>query len=259
MCWKCFFDVRTLGGSVKIHVICLAVILLGGCVQLSGDQWRWMDDPAQQQWVEIGCEGWGREIRFAIPDRLSGGSERVRSNLAIHEADGLVPMPACSKASVGHLLLAMFQWDYWWGGFLKDEGTDFAMDVSVIYFDDEPGFLDMSPKEWAEWRTEYWRKKYSATLIGNRDEISEKFFNEYRVEPFKAEGNSLTWVHEAFPVVSGHTFEYHLPVSDSHLLTFWFRVNGVRGGMEPDPAWAQRRLEMARKIMNSVTVYPAPW
>lgn len=242
---------------MRLFLSCLVLSTLGSCAQLTGDQWRWMDEPAQQQWVEFTYEGWGREIRFAVPNRLKGSTNRVRSRPHINKGVKSITLSAPPGSLYSNHLLGSFHWDYWWGGVFKSKGTDFVMSVSVTYSEESPDFLDMDAWRWADWRSNYWRELYSDSNNGNNSGLVEKFFSDYLIEPYESK-NSLIWVYEKYPTDAGNIFEFHLPVSDDHVLSFWFRISGVRNGINPDPAWSQRRLELAYKIMDRVKVAPLP-
>ena len=242
---------------MKYVLIGIFLSVLGGCAAVTADPWGWLDDPAQQQWVEMLCEFPGTEIQLAVPNRLKGKTHRFRSYPLVEVGETSVPIPGCTDFPNTNLVIAMFDWDYWWGGFFKDKGADFHMTVSVLHHENSPQFLDLDVSSWIGWRTEYWQSVYGRPPRGSVEQL-QKFLDGYSIEPFHSK-SSVTWVLEEYPTVTGRMFEFHAPLSNSDTLTIRFQISGVRGGLEPDPAWQERRLQMAFSIMNKVAVSPSIW
>ena len=52
---------------------------------------------------------------------------------------------------------------------------------------------------------------------------------------------------------------YNVPINDKHYLSFSFFVSKLRFGLREEPEWNQRRWQLVREIMDTVTITPDPW
>jgi len=243
---------------MKFLPIGITALIIGGCAAITADPWGWLDDPEQQYWSDITIHGYGREIRFAVPDRWKPGGEHVRRwpKLEKGQRDQVVETTGISLYEPAIRLL-IFHWDWYWQGFYKKGDYDFYLDVWVQYLEGQPQLLDLTPDQRVRRQVDYWQNVYDET-----DSITLKmkayFFDEYRVAPYQNK-HSVVWIHENQPQITADHEIYRIPISDHHELTFSFFVRENRFDLKDDPAWNQRRWEMTRKIMDTVQIIPNPY
>ncbi|MEE4217034.1 MAG: hypothetical protein V2I48_05445 [Xanthomonadales bacterium] len=229
---------------------------LSGCSVMKATPWDWLDHPAQQRWVEITVDGYDREICFSVPDRLKGGGQHTQSrpSLTNDETSQTINIPFEALHELTEI--ALFNWDSWWGGFLKESGVDFWMVVRVKYYPDEADLTKLSVEQRKNKRLAYWSEFYSNPLIKS-NHGREYFFNNYQVEAHRSE-NSLVWVSENHPTVQSEYITYMVPISKKHEVHFGFFVNEKRYNWQDDPEWNQRRWDMVHKILDTVSISPMP-
>lgn len=229
---------------------------LSGCSALNATPWDWLDDPAQQLWVEIKVEGFDSEIRFSVPDRLKSGGQHTQSNppLKSDETSQNIKIPLESLHQSTEL--ALFNWDAWWGGFFKESGVDFWMVVRVKFYSDDSGLMGLNVEQRKRMRLTHWNNFYSNPLIKS-DEVKHYFFKNYQIEDYLS-AKSLKWVSENHPTVQGQYITYMIPIGDKHELHMGFFVNEKRYNWQDDPEWNQRRWDMAHKILDTVSITPKP-
>lgn len=103
--------------------------LLSGCAAPTADPWGWMDDPAQQRWVEVHAIVGDFEVSFSVPERRRGSTNRVRSDLGIGKESEPIRVVVSDDYSRIRNQVATLNWDYWWGGFFRGSGTDFILKI----------------------------------------------------------------------------------------------------------------------------------
>jgi hypothetical protein len=242
---------------VKKILLWACLPFLSGCAALTADPWGWMDDPAQQRWVEIHAIVEGHEVRFSVPDRVDGVSNFTRSNLALRDAGSPIEILVPSKTEYIGNRFATFNWDYWWGGFFRGSGTDFFLSVQSLFWKEAENLLDLMPAEFmAGWTWRYTELFYP--WDGDPHVMGELFFERYRTGLYTT-SNGLNWVQENNPMVQPTSLKYMTPIGRKHILFFGFFINEKsRNGNEPDPEWVERRWAMARKILDTVEITPRP-
>ncbi|MBT8039286.1 MAG: hypothetical protein KJN78_03505, partial [Gammaproteobacteria bacterium] len=95
---------------------------------------------------------------------------------------------------------------------------------------------------------------YSSFSQDWRDFIWEK----YRFGTYES-ATSLVWLTKNNPQLQESLLGFSSPLGEHHLLYFGFFINEKsRNGLDPDPAWVERRWEMAYKILDTVEITPRP-
>jgi hypothetical protein len=236
-------------------LVCLP--LLSGCAALTADPWGWMDDPAQQRWVEVSATVGEFDVRFSVPERLNGSTNRVRSDLQIGKASEPIRVVVSDDYSRIRNQVATLNWDYWWGGFLRGSGTDFFLQIQFLYWEDAEDLLDVTPEEFMRLRMEHYRDSYYQP--GQEPHgMHELFFDRFDTGVYQS-ATGLNWIYENNPMVQPRYVRYMVPIGDQHILNFGYFVNEEsRKSLEPDPEWAERRWAMARKILDTVEITPWP-
>lgn len=231
--------------------------LLAGCAALTADPWGWMDDPAQQRWVEVRALVGEFEVRFSVPERLDGLTNRVRSNLRIGKASEPILVIVPHDYSRIRNEVATLNWDYWWGGFFRGSGVDYFLQVQSLYWADAENLLDVTPAEFMDLRVEYYREIFPPP---DREPhgMHELFFRRFDTGIYTS-ATDLNWIFENNPMVQPKYMRYMLPIGDQYILNFGFFVNeNSRSSREADPEWAKRRWDMTRKIIDTVEISPRP-
>jgi hypothetical protein len=227
-----------------------------GCATVTGDPWRWMDEPAAQSWLSIEAEFENKVIFFQVPTRANGSTNQVRSTKQFRSVEIPISIQVPTKTVFQATGIAAFEWDYWWGGFLKGSGADFVLTVNVGYYADisNKSFWEMSPNDYIETRQNYWRQIYSTS----DDWTQRRFFESYKIKECRS-FKSLTMVCENKPSRTERMTTFMVPIGQDHVLHFNFFINEKsRNGLDPDPAWVERRWEMAYKILDTVEITPRP-
>jgi len=238
-------------------LLCICLPLLSGCAALTADPWGWMDDPAQQRWVEVSATVGEFDVRFSVPERLNGSTNRVRSDLRIGKTVEPIRVVVSDDYSRIRNQVATLNWDYWWGGFFRGSGTDFFLQIQSLYWKDAEDLLDVTPEEFMALRMEYYRGIFFPP-DEEPSSMHELFFSRFETGIYTS-ATGLQWVHENSPSVQPKLMSYMLPIGNQLFLDFSFYVNEKsRNGNEPDPEWAERRWAMARKILDTVEITPRP-
>lgn len=218
--------------------------------------WDWLDKPNQQRWISVSFEVFGREISYSIPDRLKNGGQHTLSSHPLGDNKSSLVYQIQSEPSQIRTELAVYNWDSWWGGFFKESGVDFWLDLKIVQYDDAKNFLSMTSEQWINWRIADWREFFSNPQM-KLDDPDEYFFNNYQIETYRS-AKGLSWIWENDPVVQQKFITYMIPISNQHLLHFGFFVNEKRYNWQDDPEWNQRRWDMVHKILDTVRITPEP-
>lgn len=230
--------------------------IIAGCSTITADPWRWMDEPNAQRWVPIEVKFQDVLITFDFPTKANGSTYQVRSDQSLPEIGESIRIEVPVRNEFQAVEIVNLHWDYWWGGFLKESGTDFVLSLYVGYHGAnvaEP-FWNMTPEEFMMWRREYWDEQFS----GPDPWFHQRFFETYSLDKHLS-AKSLTWVCENRPPRTDRLTRCLLPLGEDHVLNFYFYINEKsRNGLEPDPAWVERRWEMAYKILDTVEITPRP-
>ena len=239
----------------------LGVLLLLGltsCAAMTADPWGWLDDPQQQYWSEVTINGHGREIHFAIPDRLKSGGQHVliwpeidkkKREIVVNMDFDALNQPVTRLADI--------TWDQYWGGFYKKGNHDFSLNVWFKYRSEESNLLDLSMSQRVQRQLDLWKERQSGTDPHSAEQ-RERFFSKYWVKPFRND-RELNWVVENQPQITADHEIYRIPISDHHELEFSFFVREQRWEFKDDPEWRQSRWDLVKKIMNTVSIEPSPF
>jgi len=237
---------------VKFNLLWLSVLSLSACSVMTADPWSWLDDPVQQKWVEVSLLSDDWEVHFQVPDRRNAGIERLKSTPPLEKgADSFViEIPKISNRESKRL--AYFQWESWWGGFLKESGVDFRLDIWVYRYPNEQNLLDLEINERIERRISQWEDEYSDPLM--RDSyLRDAFFKNFEIRSYESV-QGLEWVFENSPSTKSDSVSYMIPLSEYEILDVGFFVNEKRYDRKEDPGWNQRRWDLSRKILDTVTI-----
>ncbi|MEJ2401648.1 MAG: hypothetical protein P8Y52_09670, partial [Xanthomonadales bacterium] len=209
---------------------------------MAADPWGWLDESAEQRWIDVRIEGYGRTITYSVPDRSGTGAHRPRIWPPLESGETAqeiaVPLEAFAKPS---LPLGQYLWDRWWGGFLKDSGHDFSLNVRVERAEDET-LLGLTLEERLRRPVAYRKAVYSKPNWESQKR-GEYFFDRYWVKPFESSTGHV-WVAQNNPIVTHDHVYYSIPISDHHILEFSFFVRDRRYDWKDDPEWNARRWGM---------------
>ena len=232
------------------------MMCLSGCTAMTADPWSWLDDPEQQRWVsvELVHENW--QINLQVPDHGTIGIERMVSIPPLDRGAESMTIRIPENSIVDDVRMAYFQWDSWWGGFLKESGSDFRLDIWVYHYRGERNLLDLDIDERIERRIEQWEKEYSDPLMHNNS-IQSNFFESYQINPHQS-AQGLLWVVENSPATKDGAVSYMIPLSNTQILDIGFFVNQKRYDWKDDPEWNERRWALSRKILDTVTITRTP-
>ena len=237
-------------------MLCLSTCLVS-CSAMQSTPWDWLDDPEKQHWFDVTLSGEGWEVSYSVPDRLKNGGQHTQSDPPLEKGGShrvfLLP-PESPKKDWARL--AAYNWDSWWGGFFKESGVDFWLEVAVNYHANENAFLEMSPEEFIQWRIAGHREFFARHSM-TPSESEEFFFENYRIDKHVT-AQSLTWIYENSPTVQGDYIIFIAPLSNSHILEFGFFVNKKRYNWQDDPEWNQHRWDIVYKILDSVSITAKP-
>ncbi len=229
---------------------------LSSCAAMQSTPWDWLDNEEQQRWVDVTFVGYGTSISYSIPDRLKGGGQHTLSSHSLGKDETALVFQVPPESSNKTTELAVYNWDSWWGGFFKESGVDFWLDIEVHYQADESGLLEMSPEEIIQWKLEELREFFSNPLMKS-DEPARFFFDNLQLKTYTTP-SAVTFVSENNPTLQGDYVIYMTPVSNKQMLQFGFFVNEKRYNWKDDPEWNQRRWDMVHKILDTVRITPAP-
>jgi hypothetical protein len=215
--------------------------------------WSWLDDTEQQYWSNITISGYGRMIEFSIPDRAKKRGSHV------------IRMPALNKGekdqhievSPDYLLhpgnrIAAYVWERYWGGFFKEDVTDYTFDVYVGYVGEDVDLLDLNVDDRIQRIKDYYHGRF------NSERNHDWFFDRFRIDPYKS-AQSYFWTQENSPTVLKEHETFRLPISQHHELLFTFYYRQELQGGKGDPAWLERRRHLSRKILDTVRITPNPF
>ena len=219
--------------------------------------WDWLDHPEQQRWIDVTLSGDGWDILYSVPDRLKSSGQHTQSDppLDISGSHRLFLLPP-ETPNKKWARLAAYNWDSWWGGFFKESGVDFWLEVAVNYYENENEFLDMNSEEFIQWKVAGHREFYAKHFKASSEQ-ENSFFKNYRIEKYVS-ANSITWIHENTPTVQGDYIVFMSPLSNSHILEFGFFVNKKRYNWKDDPEWNKHRWDIVYKILDSVSITARP-
>ncbi|NNK50369.1 MAG: hypothetical protein HKO99_02100 [Xanthomonadales bacterium] len=241
---------------MKKWVLVSILPVFTGCAAITADPWHWMDDTTEQRWVTIEAQFQELTISFEVPARSNGSTYQVRSGLLRSDDHGPIKIGIPTRKDYQATPIGTFHWDYWWGGFLRDSGTDFVLNAFVGFYGKEydQSFLDVTPSEYIDWRLGYWESFFK----GSDPWFSDRFFGDYEAEVYRSDV-ALLWVAENDPPRIRRMTDFMVPIGQDHVLHFNFFINEKsRNGLDPDPAWVERRWEMAYKILDTVEITPRP-
>lgn len=227
----------------------------GGCAWVTEDPWSWLDKSEEQVWVETVVNLPGREVRFSVPDRLRAGGSHVRRAPPPDRETGehIVTMPPEAFNTIRWWGLR-FVWEWYWGGFYKKGDHDFSLSVRVWSDQSDVDLLDLSPPKRIEHVLDYYRERYAGG-----DPFWGKFFFEHHwIKSFENRQGHI-WVVQNQPVVTLEHIKFQIPIADRRVLEFSFFIAKDRFGGPDDPAWMERRRQIAYKIMDTVRIDPDPF
>ena len=232
------------------------LLLCSGCAGLSQDPWDWLSEPAEQSWRDVRIVGFGREITYSIPDRLHRGGKHPRIWPPLDEKQSVqqINMPNGTPAERTSTL-AQYIWDRWWGGFYKEIGHDFSLNVRIDTVPSGQKLLDLGLPERIARQIEYRESVYSGKDSETR-KMREYFFERFWVKSLETDNGS--WVVHNNPAVTSDHVYYTIPISDHHILEFSFFVRDKRYDWKDDPEWNASRWALVEQIMNSVRITPSP-
>ena len=237
---------------MRIHPAWLLIPFLSGCAVMTADPWSWLDDPSKQTWVKVTLVSDNWEVKLQVPDRSTAGIERLVSIPPLERgADSLlVEIPRSSTEDQRRM--AYFQWESWWGGFFKDSGVDFYLDIWVYDYPKEDNLMVLDIDSRIERRITQWEDEFSDPLMHDAT-IRENFFKDYQIGSYVS-FQGLVWVMENSPTTWGDSVSYMTPLSEHEILDVGFFVNQKRYDWKEDADWNQRRWELSRKILDTVEI-----
>lgn len=234
------------------------LLLCSGCAAMNADPWGWLDDPAEQKWIDVTVAGYGREISYSIPDRLNPRGQRPRiwpplevggSTQNIRVSDDLLQERSTT--------LAQYIWDRWWGGFMKGRGHDHSLNVFVVTVEEGTNLLELGIEERMQMSIDYRTRLYDKPSWESQ-KLGEYFFQHFEIFPFESR-TGHTWVVQNDPNVTEDHVYYTIPITDRHILEFSFFVRDKRYDWKDDPEWNARRWALVEQIMNTVRITPDPF
>jgi hypothetical protein len=238
-------------GNMKIRLLIPLMLSLAGCSSMTTDSWNWLDDPKNQKWVEVVITGDDWKIELKVPDKQTAGKARTKFTPPLkHGAENLYVNVLTSEVGESRRLVYV-EWEHWWGGFLKESGVDFFLDIWVFH---NPGrnVPESNLDDRVEQRISQWEAEF-AGLDSSDPGIRDHFFSDYEVGPYTS-AQGLEWVVENSPHKYGQFKAYLIPLSEHLTLDIGFFVNQKRYDWKDDPEWNERRWALSRKILDTVTI-----
>jgi hypothetical protein len=238
---------------MKQYMVLSLALLAAGCVAMVNTPWDWLDDPSQQAWKEVVINGFGREIRFSVPDRLKKGGQHLISWPRWEKGQDAMFINLDYESLTEPFLRPLaISWDWYWGGFYKDEITDFNLSVEIKYFEKEQNLLDLTLNERVERQWQGYKNFYKDSPV-----FKEFFFEYYWVKTYVNQ-HSIEFIVENQPQTLADNRDYLVPISDHHQLEFSFFVRDKRWAKMEDTSWNKSRWDIVDKIMETVQITPSP-
>ena len=232
----------------------LGLILLAP--PLAADPWSWLDKPERQYWSQITFRGYGPVISFAIPDNAKRwGAHTIRGpRLEKGQRDQDITVPPEYLYHIGRPVIG-FDWEYYWGGFLKESLVDYTFRVRVHHVGIGANLLGMDAQARMDRVYRYFEKLYGPD---KNDRATRFFFDRFHIEPYQSQQGYL-WTVENKPSVVQQQEYFRLPITDEHEMIFWFYYRWEVAGGRGDPAWLERRKALSRQILDTVRISPDPY
>lgn len=230
-------------------VMAPGLALVAACKSIQ-DPWYWLDEPDNQVWVPVTVEAYGRTIEFSIPDSAPalGSNVIATPRLGKTREDNTIVVPLDSF-NLPAKNCAAFIWEHYWGGFRWDDVINFQLFVTLIRADDVDKLLDLTVEE----RMERTRADYYGDFQDNDFGRWKK--DLFQIEPY-ASSQGYRWTLERWGPNPRDNERFKIPITDVHELelSFYYRMNELKP--VNDEAWYQRRIKLARQILDSVRITP---
>lgn len=241
---------------MKLVLVSTTLCMLSACAVMQSTPWDWLDDSEGIRWIDVTVEGHGYQVSYSVPDHPEGRGQHILAWPEYDKAVAYVKFQSPPENSEGYTPWVRYYWDSWWGGFFKQSGYDFRFSISLNRCNGKCSFLGYAPQDWIKWRNEEYLSFYSnPQMIEN---MGEEFFSRFRIESY-SNALSHSFVFENSPMTLADSVSYNVPINDKHYLSFSFFVSKLRFGLREEPEWNQRRWQLVREIMDTVTITPDPW
>lgn len=229
---------------------------LAGCALATTGEHDWLQESERTQWREVSISVFDRHLKFELPDKSMGAGMHTRVNSFVANQTLAAPFVVPDEwQSDAFRRVVTFLWDRSWGGYSEQSEWDFTLDVSVSKVESDVSLLDLSAEERVqnEWAI---KREYYENAEGWPSK--EWFFEHFWVRPFNND-QSKEWIVQNVPQVKASHEVYSLPITPSHELRISFFVAEDRNSGPASDQWKASRWSIARKIMDSVVVDPAPY
>ena len=233
------------------------LFLLSGCSAMQSTPWDWLDEPEEIRWIDVTINGYGYDVSFSVPDHPEDWGQHIQAWPEFEKGEVSRLLEAPPEFPRGYTPWVRYYWDTWWGGFFKESSYDFSFEISYERCEGNCNFSNLNPNDWIQWRTSDWRKRYSMPLMKS-DEPAKEFFSRFEIRSL-TNANSFVFIFENSPMTVADSVSYLVPVNENHYLDFEFFVSKLRFGLREEPEWNQRRWQLVREIMDTVTITPDPW
>ena len=240
---------------MRLNLLLPSILLLAGCSSMTTDPWSWLDEPENRNWVDVVITNDDWKIELQVPDRQTGGTARTSFTPPLKNGAGTLHVKVPASDVSKSRRLAYIEWESWWGGFFKDSGVDFYLDIWVFKMPGQNA-LESGLEDRIAQRVSQWEAELAGSTSSDFD-IRDQFFSDYKVGPYKS-AQGLEWVVENSPNKNGETKTYLIPLSNTQILDIGFFVNQKRYDWKDDPEWNERRWALSRKILDTVTITRTP-